>query len=719
LDWTYDLWESVNTGEANAIWQIADKLTRCNNLAVGGNDMPFPVADWAVSLFFLFALVLVARFKKQISAVDKDCLRNIVGGLAVLALVSVAHVYNKLGVFENVPFVSDPTFYQLLSWIGVITGMAFLVFGVSSWLPIARHSREFSKTRIRRLDFIKKVEQLVSVESRLDIVLSTTLEYMIDSFGFSRGAVYKYSPLWKRLTLASHVNMQARHVRELTKASFDETSWRGFANGSHPEFSAIVGFSGMLGQPAIGLPIVLKHQPVGFFLVWSTVDSTCDNDDYLNLKTATDIIARKIETDFVRLKSEYLSSRGEIRADMSGLIDGDRSLKENLSAMMDMLQRQVPFDFFSISIADSMSGSIRRLSRGRNLSLLEEPRLRVPANESLMRQVRTTGEPLIIGNLQDETPHVIENILISAGMNSCLMVPVTAQSRVIGVVTLADRRANRYRVRQCDLLQHLAPVFADLIRIEEDRIAAVGVESRLTSLTDFLRRISEVTTLEQAYRETVTVLREDLATCLIRVSEIEDKGAFLKSRALTTQRPIEGLIPADGRMILSLMPHHRAVIDTGRRLLINQENARKRMSEAEASQSLTTNLKSALLVPVKVNDEVVALLSLVEMRSWDRYRFSHSDALFAEAVAQILAGAIMRFSRPEEEESVVFPGGRMPASILEDEVVRTRLRSSLTGILGSVELLQSAEQRDEAAVARYLSIIDSSAHKIQECLTEG
>ena len=151
--------------------------------------------EYGVVLVFLMSLVAVARFRKYLSAEDASSYNHVVLGLGILAIASLAQVYHSLGIFSRVPFLSEPPFFRLAFWIGIITGLALLIDGVTSWVPLSRSYRKYNKERIDKLEFIKRIEQLVRVENRAPVIFSTSLEYMATYYDLNGGAAYMLSCL--------------------------------------------------------------------------------------------------------------------------------------------------------------------------------------------------------------------------------------------------------------------------------------------------------------------------------------------------------------------------------------------------------------------------------------------------------------------------------------------------------------------------------------------
>jgi hypothetical protein len=62
--------------------------------------------------------------------------------------------------------------------------------------------------------------------------------------------------------------------------------------------------------------------------------------------------------------------------------------------------------------------------------------------------------------------------------------------------------------------------------------------------------------------------------------------------------------------------------------------------------------------------------------------------------------------------------GSIRPATLPDPVLKGRIRSSLSSILGSVEMIKSHNPNTDASLDRYLSIIDRSAQRINDYFAE-
>jgi len=285
-------------------------------------------------------------------------------------------------------------------------------------------------------------------------------------------------------------------------------------------------------------------------------------------------------------------------------------------------------------------------------------------------------------------------------------------------MVVASKGTNRFTLREIELIEAAVPLLSHLVTEEVYRYKIGVNERRVDLINSFLADCGRVSSLQDLFEQAAALLSRELRTSMVRISTYEYDGAFLKSRALASMRPIEGLTPVDGHMILSLMPYHTLVRETGRLMMINQEQTDKKITEAEARQVCRPDLQSALLVPVTVGQETLVVISLAELRRWSRYQYNQSDVMFASLVAsglslaiQLALGKKMKAPSRLEEDSI------RPAT-LPDPVLKGRIKSSLSSILGSVEMIKSHNPNTDASLDRYLSIIDRSAQRINDYFAE-
>ena len=146
--------------------------------------------EWFAVGFFLVSLILFRQCEKPIKAESVEGYRRLMGGLILLSLTALARLYQSIGMLQQVPFLSETIFFDLVYWVMVIAGGAMIVSGAAHWLPLARQNKQLSQVRIDRLDLLRRIEQLIGVENRLDTILTHALQYMIEASNLGSGMVF-------------------------------------------------------------------------------------------------------------------------------------------------------------------------------------------------------------------------------------------------------------------------------------------------------------------------------------------------------------------------------------------------------------------------------------------------------------------------------------------------------------------------------------------------
>jgi GAF domain-containing protein len=667
----------------------------------------FPVSDWTISLFFLLALILVAKFKKQIGSVDPSSYRDISWGVSILALVSLLRLYRGIGVLNDVPFISHAAFYDLICWIGMISGVTLIIGGVSSWLPVARARRQTAESKISRLEFVQAVEQHVAVEGRLYPILSAALRNMIGHFHFSDGAVFTCSPRRSYLQVVSTtMENEALNAVNIAGGGDAETDW-----------SKLSGLPRNLGKPHTVLPVIHAGRAAALFVLWADGKTVCDDADTQSLKIAAGIIARKISADHLNVKNRFLNRCDEFATRLEKNVSLTGDLKHDFRQLADTLISEIPFDTISLTYRTRATDRFGRITIGQNGSLLVEKDVTWQGSDSLVGKTFVSGEPTLIHDAHSASLDM-PDMHPATNIGSCLSVPMTDSGAVTAVLILTARKTGQFSVRNTYMLSRVAPVVSRIVQGEHNFFESASREKRIVRLNRFVDSLSRLSSTSEVFENAVRLLASEIPASLVRLSTVEDGGSFLKSEALKTQRPLDGIIPADGRLILSIMPYHRLAIGSGRPVLVTQDNPDTHMSDAEASQALTGQLSSALIIPVVAGKQVPAVISLAEMRSGKRFSFDHPEVLFAEMVGKCLGLALQRMTVHRAVDMAERRRQGRTIDPFQGVETMNRVKSPLTSLLGSVEILRNRQGQTDKSLDRYLDIIDRSAHKLGRFLEE-
>ncbi|HUV30254.1 MAG TPA: GAF domain-containing protein [Acidobacteriota bacterium] len=675
------------------------------------------IADWLVSLFFLLALLLVLRFKKQVGVESRRSYNQIAVGLAILALVAVSRVHSNAGLFNSVPFLSEPVFYELVIWIAAIFGAAMLVGGVSHWLPAIRAYRRYNETKVHHLEFLKRLEQLVSVEGRLDTVLATTVDYMMEHFGFKDGAAVKLS---RGGTL--HLTAKSRNLGldrgRMYRLSFSKTGWQKYLDGTPAQSAGIItGLADLGGHPQVVLPVSVANRPVAFFLLWRSRDTNCDHDDELNLRIAGDIIARKIQLDQVKLHRQWLRGRDRQRLNLERAFDSAPDLKSQMTALANGVTDLSTADVLSLLLVDERQPKATRVTVGDSGTVLVEHLDERPGPNTLAGRLLDSDRVRIIEDIGQAGDVTVDEFLRVHNLKSLVALP----HRVSGTRALfvaGSRRLRQFDDSTAAAVETIRPFLARILLGYQAQAVAAAYQRRAARLNGLTTHVTASAGVKPACDYAARLLADELDLDFVRISLLDGEAAFLESRALVVRGFTTGMVPENGTMVLSLMPQHERVIQRGEVVLIQSGREPAALSEIEASQVFAPVLGPVCLMPITGAGRVVGVLSLAAAGAAARSGFEAEEMQFVASVAELLALAARLSVRTPDLRPGVMPAGPEPVGEQMETALKSRVRSPLTGILGSVEMLRSRPQADQEQVNRYLSIIDRSARRISAYLHE-
>ncbi|UCD63353.1 MAG: GAF domain-containing protein [Candidatus Zixiibacteriota bacterium] len=673
-----------------------------------------PLIDLVVASVFVIALITVSRFKKYLAGEDRQSYYHVVGGLTVLAVSSLAQIYSGLGAFHQIPFLSDPLFFKLVFCIGVITGLALLINGVSSWAPLSRSYRMYNRERVQRLGLLKKTEQLVRVENRPPAIVEKTLAHLVEGYELTKGAAY----------LISRKSAGLLYVAGVDTTGADSGSLKGivFADGAPGVLATdadldpkrlIERLPGSVDWPDHIIPVMADSYLAGVFLLWGKNVATLSDDDRTGLKLVGDIVGHKIHTDLLKVKNGFYAELRRWQNDLESSLDYRSDFRENMAAVVGCLRQKISLDYFSLTLVHR-NGLVHRYTMGETGGLLREIAADFNDSHNVVRRVFDGVRPVIVHDWDGRNDPTVDELMSRMSLSTFAALPVMRGPQVSAVVTFGSKTPHYFDNRRRAYLEAVLSALAALCNEEKHRLEQDSSERRTFAVNNLMSEVARMESIQQVFERATELIAEHLKTTVVRISTVDSRGTFLTSRALQSARPLTGVAPARGAMILSLMPYHQLVIETGRPMMINQESTDKRMTQPEAQQVFGLDVKSALLVPVKIDAATVATVSLADARSWERFQFRQGDIQFVTAVAGVLSLVIPLSGRRKTGSTSDRETRRPEATEGVDPVARNRVKSSLSGIIGSVELLKSKENPTGENLQRCLSIIDRSARRIGE-----
>lgn len=416
-------------------------------------------------------------------------------------------------------------------------------------------------------------------------------------------------------------------------------------------------------------------------------------DDRLNLSVVSEILAKRLERDRVESHNKLLSDLDMLRQRILKVAGDSGSLSRGLSLLMTSLRDRLDVDHVTTCLLDQSTGRMHRLTVGRTGAMLTEKGMPVPTEVADLLAGLEAGQSrstTSFGSAASVCHRLTRNrvILISFGIDDR---------------RLADQVSTDILRRVGDIVEELVASVRQQMEIRkrnlrDGKLAAVGL------------RLLQYSSVESISTHLSRLLCHELGLNSVRVATIDASPSFITTLFAMADDRVQ--IDAIGRnVLLSAVPVHRSVIQSNRTRVFSAESILRSIEELEAKAMLVSPLGATLIIPLRTKDGVIGTLSCSRPFAHGAKIFSRTDRQFAHQVAlmfsQVLAG--------ERQKSE--PSG-WSVIHTSDRQLRSRLKSSLSGILGSLELIRSAEENN-GDVKPYLKIIGSSARRINDYLTTG
>jgi hypothetical protein len=671
--------------------------------------MAFQVADWVIPLFFLAALAILAKYRRQIQSEDKESFKYISSGLVLLALVSVSRVLYMDGYFAETPFLSDPLFYRIASWIVIITGAAFIISGLATWLPIANRSRRQSTTRLTRLEFLKKVENLAAVESRPDRLFHTTLDYMMEHHQLRIAMAFRYSASRNLLFENGFFPEGITSTRELHDLTVNTTALQQMIREGDLQPSHVIhGLPDRFGTPDVILPVIVQGRAAGFFVLWGYQRFNMKSDELLNLRIAADIISRKIEIARLRLHNQHLVRSTAIQTELQTLTLRRYRETDRIAAILRTLRQGIEGEAAFLWQLIPGSEFCTRFSIGPNGSLLQEKGL--PISDALGAACAKcdSDRPRLL-----KTGAAVESdelrAIAGSGYTNAIAMNVSSRADDVLVIVIAAA-ATQFSSVTLSLVSQQQPTVSQLLRTP-----------RVKSSDSAIRSLETVNRMwDEFYRtENISALLDSCARFFssisgvsqVRISTTESSDRYLVSRTLASSDGKKPVIGRQGMMDLTLMPVHRAALASGKLMVASVSDVGPVLTMEERLQAFSELIPVMAVMPFGSQNGVTGAITL-GLTHADHALSPQTGALLRN-VGYYLSLAFDHSARNLDQQS---DWNRPDRANHEDLAFKSRMKSSLSGIFGSVELIKAKQETEDPQMERYLGIIDKSARRMSEYL---
>lgn len=668
-------------------------------------------------LFFVGALVLLAQMRPQLTTHDVLSYRQLVSGVTIFAIISVFNLFEQTGMLAKIPFLSDPMFYRVIGWVAVIAGVVLVAGGMATWLPLAKRHRDYSESRLARLDLIRKIERLMAVEHRSDVVLSTSLQYAVEAYDCSAGAIFRAAENNGGMSIVAVHEREGSAQSALDALRFRKEGWPSFVRSGYRDLSQIMSMpDNVMTYPDIVIPMMVNQQLTHLMAYWSGNQTEPDGEDEQNLHLVAEILARKLDSVRMNSESQRLQSQLTIhRNAVQATVKND--LATCLPAWLKGMNGVAETNRVTVLLIDRSQGEAHRFSIGVRGQVLVEKRIKVPFEDQILPSL-SDRTPLLDERVRELPQGFKQLIAVSERERSSVVHIMPLDSRFVAVVSLLMSDSSKWRDSIETIQIMIEALLPTLVHFAAHQHRETMM-AREKSVQSMLNKCLEATDPEAICKAVADYLCSELNIDAVRISTVSEDD-FMQTRALATSTNISAVVPGVGTQILSLMPNHAHVLETGKMLLIDQRKPSSAAPLPELHQMLDEQLTTAVIMPIRWEGATRGVITAMLRDSSDKLSPLTPDVRMRLENAAAVVGLGMADLSPALQKVTVQADSTVVIErvAVADGDLRSRVRSSLSGIMASVEMLKNNPTIEPEQRNRYLAIIDHSADKLSKYLQQ-
>ena len=670
--------------------------------------------DLLYASIFIVTLLAVMRFRRSALASDRRAYHNMTIGLSLFIAFSMVQMGAHAGLFTGVPYLGDPLGQKMVEAAAIVGGLLFLMAGIGALLPSMIRGGEKRQRLNKRYFCLKMITQTMGKNNNLDETYYAVAQFLTSYLGMARCSAHKYSSKKDTLYLAGAAGFETRYPEAIRRLPISRLRFREALSRLQPtDYREEVSDRESNDRPDIIVPIAGGSRLYGALFCWKKAPSAADDDLLDFLATVGQSLGRYTSQLVLETKKGYHDFQQKMYERLNDVCNQVGSVTELVPRLFQVFGEVNRTEYLSIAALDSSGENMVRYTMGAGGRLLLEKGVSRQTRGTDIFTVYSDGNPIISSEViaTDQTGEQ-DGLFLSCGMRSKLVCPVKVGKKVVAVMTLGHTRPGHFTRHDLHRVSGMADMIAGVLQREQLRHGLEIREDHMLRLQVMEGQLSDNASVQTYFHDACDLLTRRMRCTIARISLVDNDRQHLISQACRTIRDTGQQLREMDAIPLSLLPWHRMALEARKLMLINQEDPQSRMQPQESASILLPGIKSAMLVPITLNDKVKGVVSIGEARNWNRRAFGATDLIFAKDVAGKCSVALrMRQLEIEAEKTRLRPISVLDESSLLTEM-RSRLKSPLTSIIGAVELLRLKGATDEFA-SKYHDLILRSADRIK------
>ncbi|MEE9442925.1 MAG: GAF domain-containing protein [candidate division Zixibacteria bacterium] len=641
---------------------------------------------------------------------------KIVMGLSFLTGFSIIQLLGNQGLMSGLPFMNDPLIRQMIEAALIVIGLITLLTGVGTWLPSWTRSKTPRSKYQKRYYCLKMINQILTKKLDFDTAMDQITSFLSVYLEIPKCAAFKYSNRNETLYLASACGFESRKPEVFREITLSQTELKNTLYksrviinvGNHPVFS-----HGR--EPSILIPIHNQGQIYGAILCWMGDKPKIDDDFMDFLSSISEVTgtftANLIKTTGVKIMRKHQKTNQEI----ASLCNQVSSAQQLMHPFYRTLKKNLGVEYMSLADLDNSGENMMRYTIGASGRMLLEKGVSLSTKGTEIEAIFKNCAPILSPQVTPEMKLAGDDgLFISSRMESKLACPIKSGNKVLAVMVLGNSHPGYFKQMHLNQVMNLTDLISPVLQRERLSRKLETLDDQVVRLQLMERKLQGEVDIDEFFENACELLTKRMKCTMARISLVDEDKKTLISHAHRTVRET-GISLNDKSIIpLSLLPWHKMAIDAEKPMMINQEDAESRMQPQESTQTLMPNIKSAMLVPITLNNKVRGIISIGEVRNWNRRSFNTGDMLIVRDVAAKCSTAL-KINKLESgpKHSIMEPVFEESYASANREFL-TKIKSPITSIMGAVELLQNHTDTEDEKAIRYQIMIMKSADRLKE-----
>jgi transcriptional regulator with GAF, ATPase, and Fis domain len=664
------------------------------------------IIDSFFASIFILLFIFLIRIRDRVFVNNQESMKYTISGLFILFLTSMLRLFEHQGMFSSLPFLSESLYSDLAEAIGIITGIALMIAGVSIWLPHKKKREQQNGETVRLNEVVRRIEQEIILDCDINRLFKIVPKMLCECFGFSRAAVLRIAHKRREIICTDLFNPTLEMSGSLRSARYDVT-----------RFNRIIAESEIKYSSNYQMQIYIDNNPKAAILFWKDNDNVIGTEENLMLERIARIFSYRLKSSYNIVRADFFEECSQYLTKTSHIVADQKDLRSNLQNIHLLLDQAVGSKYLSLAVLDRYRKNMRRFTIGRDRSMLLENGCTPPVENSQIERVLEDRRTLRIDDIRINNEIQIDSLIKSCGQKSLLSIPIISGGRVISVLTLGHPAANHFDMRKQILAETIASGMVAAIESEMARRDANERDRYMGALASFNMTMQKSSSISELFEAAAELLLDNIRTTMVRLTALERTDNTLRTRAVKTIRPFDNINIERQPVSRQTMRWHQMVIEENRPLLINQNDPESSMDSMESRALLFDKMQSALIVPIIINGLTYGLITLGEMRDWERFSYQPPAIVFCREIAAKLSTAIklMMFSKEilKQDKKQL-----NPESVLADANMMQVMKSQVSTIRGSLDLLKLKGPDPNEQTDRIIATMEKSTNRMISAINE-